>query len=232
MLLKRVVLPTLAISLFFLSSQNTIAAENKFSGPYIGLGISYLDAKDDGWEYYDGDKSTYSQNPKPEGIGVNINAGYNWNIINNTILGLEMGYTQYNGVKDHSAQYNHDENDKYCDKNASTYCTFQTNIKQNGSLITKIGFTGIDKTQIYVLGGYTISQIKRTFKDGETLKDNKWQDGWVAGLGVEYLTNSNFSMKLEYKYSDLGSHSYINDWGKEKFELTQHEALLGFNFKF
>jgi outer membrane immunogenic protein len=37
---------------------------------------------------------------------------------------------------------------------------------------------------------------------------SSWQVGWTAGVGGEYAFNSNWSLKAEYLYIDLGTFTY------------------------
>jgi outer membrane immunogenic protein len=39
---------------------------------------------------------------------------------------------------------------------------------------------------------------------------SSWQVGWTAGVGGEYAFNSNWSLKAEYLYVDLGTFTYFS----------------------
>jgi len=59
-----------------------------------------------------------------------------------------------------------------------------------------------DRVLFYGTGGGAFASVKTTFNGVDTIHT---QDGWTAGLGVEYAFLDNWTAKLEYLYVDLGS---------------------------
>ncbi|TCB27865.1 porin family protein [Acinetobacter sp. ANC 4633] len=162
-------------------------------------------------------------------MGVGILGGYNWALGSKAILGIEAGYNYYRKADDYKDLLD-------C---SGAECQFKSDVKQSVSAVGRVGYLVTNNTLLYGLFGYSGAQIKRSLNviiegtDSETNK--KWQDGWVAGAGVEYLASKNVSVKLEYRYSDLG-HSAYNLSGfqgiREKFDYTQDQVLLGVNYRF
>lgn len=211
-----------------LGSSATTLANNNFSGPYIGVESSYIQGKDKATISSSGIPFV-SQNLKPDGMGVGILGGYNWALGSKAILGIEAGYNYYREADDYKDLLN-------C---SGAECQFKSDVKQSVSAVGRLGYLITNNTLVYGLFGYSGAQIKRSLNviiegtDSETNK--KWQNGWVAGAGVEYLASKNVSVKLEYRYSDLGNSAY-NLSGfpsvREKFDYTQDQVLLGVNYRF
>jgi outer membrane immunogenic protein len=73
---------------------------------------------------------------------------------------------------------------------------------------------------------------------------SSWQAGWTAGVGGEYAFDSNWSLKAEYLYVDLGSFSYFSplvaavpafapgySW-KTSVTERDHIVRVGLNYRF
>ncbi len=82
-----------------------------------------------------------------------------------------------------------------------------------GSLRLKGGFA-FDRMMIYVAGGVTWASLSAThnfFRDGDgslALTTSNSRTGWNIGVGAEYLVANNWTLGLEYRYTDYGSLSY------------------------
>ena len=72
-----------------------------------------------------------------------------------------------------------------------------------GTLRGRVGYGGWNNWMPYITVGAAFGDIKAENAAGATA--SKTQIGWTAGLGVEYALRSNWSVKLEYLYADLGS---------------------------
>jgi outer membrane immunogenic protein len=75
---------------------------------------------------------------------------------------------------------------------------------RNNWLATARGRVGYawDKFLPYLTGGAAFGNIKSNFAGGS---DNNTKVGWTAGAGVEWAFMSEWSVKAEYLYVDLGS---------------------------
>ncbi|MGA2892379.1 MAG: outer membrane protein [Xanthobacteraceae bacterium] len=61
-----------------------------------------------------------------------------------------------------------------------------------------------DRVLLYLTAGGVFGSVQTTFNGVTTTRT---QEGWTAGLGVEYAFAQNWTAKLEYLYADLGSTS-------------------------
>lgn len=117
-------------------------------------------------------------------------------------------------------------------------CKFTTKVDQSFSLLGKLGYLINDKLLGYGIAGYSTVKIKRSawgwFQEDST-HDNKWQDGWTLGAGVEYQILESLSAKLEYKYTDLGRYKYYTTafgGNIEKQKYDHDEINIGLNYHF
>jgi outer membrane immunogenic protein len=88
---------------------------------------------------------------------------------------------------------------------ASTACTFGTCETKDPWLSTvrgRLGYAGWANWLPYITGGAALGEIKADDTLGSA---QKTRVGWTAGLGVEYALMTNWSVKLEYLYVDLGN---------------------------
>ena len=137
--------------------------------------------------------------------------------------------------------------------NPPTTRTFNESIR-NDWLVTVRGRAGyaVDKTLLYVTGGLAVGSVKGSWDltsgNGYTktgsVSDTKV--GWTVGAGVEHAFAPNWTVKLEYLYTDLGSVDYTSAYvpgstfappGSNYVEhisqdFTFHTVRAGLNYKF
>jgi outer membrane immunogenic protein len=83
-------------------------------------------------------------------------------------------------------------------------CTFGTCETKNSWLSTvraRLGYAGWNNWLPYITGGAAIGEVKADDSFGSA---QQTKVGWTAGAGVEYALMTNWSVKLEYLYADLG----------------------------
>jgi outer membrane immunogenic protein len=61
-----------------------------------------------------------------------------------------------------------------------------------------------------------------------------WRTGWAAGAGAEYALSRNWSVKVEYRYTDLGGSSSFdtNLNSSDDNKMSFHAIRLGVSYKF
>jgi outer membrane immunogenic protein len=99
----------------------------------------------------------------------------------------------------------------------------------------------------YVTGGFAFGEVdyrqkilSSDFIPGEGAKGSEIRPGWTAGAGVQYAITNNWSLKVEYTYSDLGSltlDSHGADTargfaGWHTADLTEHSGNFGIVYNF
>jgi outer membrane immunogenic protein len=123
--------------------------------------------------------------PSPKGFVGGVTVGYNFQT-GLWVWGLE-GDFDYSGMK------------------GSTDCFGGSCESKIGWLATargRLGYAGWNNFLPFVTGGAAIANLKATSPFGDA---SKTQVGWTAGAGLEYAMWSNWSVKVEYLYADLGS---------------------------
>jgi outer membrane immunogenic protein len=105
----------------------------------------------------------------------------------------------------------------------------------NALVYAKGGFAWLN-AEISVSGAVVDDAgLTTTFRSGDK---NTTLTGWTAGGGLEYLLNSNWSLKAEYMYYDFGGSDLrycndgVNDFKVNDKNLDLHTIKLGFNYFF
>lgn len=113
----------------------------------------------------------------------------------------------------------------------------------------RLGYA-FDRTLIYGTGGLALADVKNRWSvssSGGYLKSessSEFRAGWTIGAGVEHAFTNNWTAKLEYLYTDLGSFSKASVYlpGSTfvappytetiRTRLTFHTIRAGINYKF
>ncbi|MBB5687029.1 outer membrane protein [Sphingobium boeckii] len=91
--------------------------------------------------------------------------------------------------------------------------TMTRKLKYNAGLRLRAGYTPNNTTLFYVTGGGAYAKVKNSFTTTNTansFSDNGNSDAWgySAGGGVEQKIGQNFSIGLQYLYTDLKDNDY------------------------
>ena len=153
--------------------------------------------------------------PSPKGILGGLTVGYNFQT-GTWVWGLE-GDIDYSAMK------------------GSTDCvggTCETKLNWLATARGRLGYAGWNNFLPYLTGGAGIGNVKATSPFGDA---SKTQIGWTAGLGMEYAMWSNWSVKLEYLYADLGKFSCgtcVPGPGADQVSFKNNIARIGVNYRF
>lgn len=192
-----------------------VAAIPAFSwtGGYVGGQIGY------GWGKSRFDVLLNGYELKPRGFLGGVYAGYNFDLGNSVVLGVDADVT-YNDVN------------KKIDTGLET---LKTELRWSGAVRARAGYA-VDRFLPYIAGGvafgqvknnYSVSALNRSFSDKNTLT------GWTIGAGVDYAATDNLIVRLEYRYTDYGRKDF--DFGgassiRNKFKTN--DVRLGIAYKF
>lgn len=104
-----------------------------------------------------------------------------------------------------------------------------------GTVRGRLG-VALDRVMPYVTGGFAWGHVDvhgRAANDA-IIKDSATHTGWVIGGGLELALDSNWSLKGEYLYYDLGKekYSFAADEISGNADLTFHTFRIGVNYKF
>jgi outer membrane immunogenic protein len=133
-------------------------------------------------------------------------AGYNWQIDRQWLIGLEADI-QYSGQRGSTT----DCNIAGCPVGAA-FGSSSHNLKWFGTLRGRLGLLATDRILLYATGGLVYGQIDSSFVSGvvgiAALPANisTWRAGWTAGGGIEGVLTDRWTVKAEYLYADYGSY--------------------------
>lgn len=180
-----------------------------WGGAYIGGQVGY------GWA-----KSTLDNYYKvePSGFIGGLYAGYNFDMSNNVVLGID-GDVTYNNLNAETKQGTE---------------TFESRMRLSGAVRARAGYA-IDRLMPYIAGGVAFGKIKNAI--GSSVIDsaqNKTLTGWTAGAGIDYVATDNVILRLEYRYTDYGKGNYSFYLPNTEFknEFKTNELRLGVAYKF
>ncbi len=146
------------------------------------------------------------------GFYLGLNAGYgfgksNWDVpaVSNSpkggLFGVTLGYNYQTGTWVWGAEGDFD----ISTMKANAVCgagTCETKNTWLGTARGRLGYAGWANWLPYFTGGAAMGDIKAT--NSALTSANKTKLGYTIGGGVEYAMMSNWSVKLEYLYVDLG----------------------------
>jgi opacity protein-like surface antigen len=115
-----------------------------------------------------------------------------------------------------------------------------------GTIRARTGFA-FDRVLIYGTGGVAFAGFSSIFSVNGTDaigpffangRGSTTRVGWTAGGGVQYAINNNWSVRVEYRYSDFGritdrpSFSVAGLTYSTNRQLEQNQVQVGFSYKF
>jgi outer membrane immunogenic protein len=126
---------------------------------------------------------------------------------------------------------------------------FNSRLDYLGTVRGRLGFVAYDRTLFYVTGGFAYGDVENSvalFGPAGQLqfagRKSGVETGYVVGGGIEHALSSNWTLKGEYLYYDLGSQTVAANvvpgsggggtGYNSKFENDGHMLRLGVNYKF
>ncbi|KQV66037.1 outer membrane protein [Rhizobium sp. Root1220] len=131
-------------------------------------------------------------------------AGYNWQLDNNIVLGVE-GDASYNW-------------------NEETVGVNEYKFDTTGSVRARAGYA-FDHALLYGAAGWTGARGHVNTPVGG---DDRTFSGWTVGAGVDYAFTNNIFGRVEYRYNDYGS----KDLQGVNTDFNQNVVTVGVGFKF
>lgn len=192
-------------------------AESPWSGSYIGVDGGY------GWgrsNVVNGEIPTTpaeASSLTPSGGFVSMQTGYNWRIAPTWVFGLESE-TSFGDLSQSGA--------------SSPYgFAVDTKINWFGSERVRLGFLATPGVLLYGTGGLGWAHVK--FNDTGLLDIdcfNQYRIGWAGGGGLEWAFTPQWSAKLEYLYSDLGTYQDTFATAQKTSSLTLNTLKAGLEY--
>jgi len=179
--------------------QQAAASAFTWAGPYFGI--------DGGAGWLNGDFSAGGGSLSEDFNGGILGGfvGYNWQLDNSIVLGVE-GNVEYNW------------NDKdFLGANIGT--------DWSGAVRARVGYA-FDNALLYGAAGWTAT---RGFVDAAGFdKETKTFNGYTVGAGLDYAFTNNVFGRVEYRYNDYGSKDILGF----DVDLDQHVVKVGLGIKF
>lgn len=228
-----------------LAAPSTIDWQGLYAGIHVGYGWgdaeTTIDALPTPEQFIN--LAQTKMNPHPSGVIGGGQLGYNWQK-NNFVFGIETDFSGSGMSK--SSTYDSITQNTGASWNGTT--TTHQDTDWFGTLRLRAGLTPCNKFLIYGTGGMAYGRVNYSanadFKPQGTIEYptsfSKTKVGWTVGGGVEYALTSNWSIKTEYLYYDLGSESKTADPSpanppfqvKYEWETNAHTVNLGLNYRF
>ncbi|HVV80514.1 MAG TPA: outer membrane protein [Pseudolabrys sp.] len=164
------------------------------------------------------------------GFYVGINGGYGFgkadgggaNVdVNGFLVGGTVGYNLQTGVWVWGIEGDFD----YSAMKDSTGGV-DTKVPWFATVRGRIGYAGWGNLMPYITGGAAFAKME--VDAGAAGSDNDTKVGWTLGAGLEYAMFSNWSVKIEYLYADLGTYSI----GGADIDYTTNIVRAGINYRF
>ena len=209
-----------------------------WTGFYVGINGGYS------WgPWHSTDLSGVTVDPKVDGWLGGLQAGYNWQIDQRWVIGLE-GDIQITGEKDSDPGISITTDVQGTGNFAAFHTITSTTVANEwkfpwfGTFRGRVGAL-IDPTLlIYGTGGLAVGNFKvssaattttQTFRGvvgtttnplgppvttgGGSVSETTTRVGWALGAGLEKKFTPNWSAKLEYLYLDFGTDTFFSDTG-------------------
>jgi outer membrane immunogenic protein len=175
-----------------------------WTGFYVGAQIGYAfgDTKSD----FGGLANDYST----EGVVGGGHVGYNWQV-QNIVFGIETDIeaSDING-SGNSSGFAHD-----------------TQVDWIGSLRGRLG-VAYDRTLFYATAGWAYGDVSI---NSAAVSYSDIRSGYTVGGGIEHAFSPNMTMRIEYRYTDLGEASASNVF-TDTSNVDFHAVRAGVSFKF
>lgn len=212
-------------------SPEAVAAGTNWTGLYAGLKGSYNWGKVTGTVYapsFLGGTHPLLDN-KPDGAQIGGEVGYNYQAGGSPfVFGGSVDFMT-GGFSDSASSTT-----PFFIGSLTT--TGETKINNLGSVQGRIGYA-MGRWLPYVTGGYAFGEGEHTttvssFFGTNSYSNTKWYNGWTAGLGTEFAINQHWSLKGEYRYTDLGSETMNLGGISTKVNLVNQAVDFGVNYRF
>ena len=178
-------------------------APDNFNGPFVGI--------QGGWQQ---DRQALVQNgmtganTKADGFAYGGQAGYDFRMGANVVLGAEVSLTGRTGK--------------------ANYANFDYTQGRTINANARLGYLIMPRGLVYARGGY--SNARFTLEDSFG-RGSYNRGGYMIGAGYEQILSRNISARLEYGYSDFGSKVFFTS-SLTNLDYSRHAVMAGVNYRF
>ena len=163
-----------------------------WTGGYVGGQVGYL------WGDGNFTSDAGIADVGPDGWLGGIYVGYNYQMANNVVLGVDADFA-WTGADDSSTAF----------VGLAPVGRLDTELQWEGAVRARLGYA-IDRFLPYVAGGVAFGHMEGSAYDGSGVYQGSDSDtgvGWTIGAGVEYAFTDNVLFRTEYRYTDFGDFS-------------------------
>lgn len=160
---------------------------------------------------------------KPNVFLGGLYAGYNFDVGNNVILGID-GDVTYNDLSKCK--------DYYLGDDGSYAFSQKEKLRWSGAVCARAGYA-IDRFLPYIAGGVTFGNVKSELYNGDAgFSNSQTLTGWTLGTGVDYAATDNLILRLEYRYTDYGDKDFNAGGLGYNVGHKNSDVRLGLAYKF
>lgn len=205
-----------------------------WTGGYIGINAGYAGGKLKTSFNSDFSGQTFQSDSVRQNLSGfigGIQAGYNWQF-NQLVFGLETDI-QGTSMKKNS------RTGPYWLTDANNYADLEKKITWLGTTRARVGYLPTERLLAYVTAGVAYGGVKTNVIEYSATDSSasKTKVGYAVGAGLEYALNTNWTVKGEYLFTDLGNtkHQVYQNSGVTEFAKSKFHANIirvGLNYKF
>ncbi|MFM2423226.1 MAG: hypothetical protein RL291_1756 [Pseudomonadota bacterium] len=107
---------------------------------------------------------------------------------------------------------------------------YEMSLQSLASVRGRLGLLATENFMFYGTGGFAMARARLGVEGGGTA--NETLKGYQIGFGGEYKFNPNWSLKLEYIYTDLKETTRAFGGTQTRFDPDFHTVRAGVSFKF
>lgn len=154
----------------------------------------------------------------PSGGFGGVQTGYNWYLAPNWVFGLESE-TSYGNLSQNGFSSPHGS-------------AVNTTVDWFGSERARLGFLATPSVLLYGTGGLAWAHVKYSDTGVSTAigSFDQYRVGWTGGGGLEWAFAPQWSTKLEYLYSNLGTYQDTLGVAQKTSSLTLNTVKVGLNY--
>lgn len=186
-----------------------------------------------------------------DGVSGGAQAGFNWQV-NNFVFGFEADIQAANIESSVTGSEVLEVDTIAGPVDLEATVSTQTDVEWFGTARLRAGFSPTQRLLVYGTGGFAFGRTKSTSSltgvldpgglditvlDNETETSSDTRTGWAAGGGAEFAIDSNWSVKGEYLYTDLGEED-IFSFNEDDIsaglssDVKFHTIRVGLNYRF
>ncbi|WP_119268948.1 outer membrane protein [Taklimakanibacter deserti] len=168
-----------------------------------------------------------------EGFLGSLMAGYNWQVSDSIVLGLQgdIGIADLKSKLDASAEF----------LGLEAELDAETKLEWFANASLRAGYLATPETMLYVIGGYSYAHVKQEAEltvgipqgliIDEDISEKQDLDGFHIGAGAEAMLTDSLTLRAEYRYTQYGKEDFFGIDGIES-KLATHTGTVGIAWLF